>query len=145
MGYPEDLTEIKGIGLGTAARIAEVYPNREDLATALDDGSFVFANRLVDPLRSALNFQSLDEEPEEIETPEPEAPQPEPKKARKKKRPRIRSTLRQSLDIYHGTSCFSVPTRFVEVPKEHIALYESSHFRDLCLMGHVLLEPTPES
>lgn len=143
MGYPEDLTDIKGIGIASAQKIAERYSSKEELIESLRSDTFDVSDRLEEILRD--EFSSLlvvdDEEPgsdeEEADAPEAEAPV---RKKAAKVRPRIRSTLRQPVQVHYGDRFYVVPNRFTKVPEEHEGLFDSLHFRDLCLHGWIVVE-----
>lgn len=117
MPYPAELADIKGIGISTASKLAEKYRNKEDLLVSIQNKKFSFGKRLLAVLTDHY----------EVAVPTG--------------RPQIRSTQRQPITINFGVDSFLVTNRFTEVPEDKVALFDSSDFRDLCLMGFIQVEP----
>jgi len=127
--FRAELVEIKGIGMATAKKIEEVYPNREALVGALVGDSFVvqgISDEVLEKLKEAFMPQALPEIPE---MPDVEI------------NVYIRSCWRQPMTINYraggkAKSLF-ISTRWTRIPKDHLDVLDSPHFNDLALLGRV--------
>jgi len=123
--FRAELVEIKGIGMATAKKIEEAYPNREALTEALVEGSFEVqgvSEEVVEKLRETFM-------PREMPGPSVEVGV------------FIRTCWCQPITINYrvgdkAKSLF-VSTRWTRIPKDHLDVLDSPHFNDLALLGRV--------
>jgi len=125
--FRAELVDIKGVGMATAKKIEDVYPNREALVGALIDGSFSVpgvSEEAVEKLREVFVLVR----PEIPEEPDVEV--------------FIRACWSQPLTINYrvgggAPKSFVVTPKWTRIPKDHLDVLDSPHFNDLALLGRV--------
>lgn len=130
--FRAELVEVKGIGMATAKKIEELYPNREALVSALLDESFSIelSDVVMDNLKEAMLPPARPKMPSPQEEPDVEIDV------------FIRSVAGQPLDVHYRSAdgkpkSLVIRPKWTRIPKDYLDVLDSPHFNDLALLGRV--------